>query len=577
MALFVSVGVNTPQGFDFTDEAYYLASIAAPDLYTATVSQFGFVYHPLYQLLGGDITALRFVNALVSFGLATTVAFQLLGLRWDAPLSLPVSVRAAIALSFASGVLVSYSFWLVTPNYNSLVLQALLLSSSGVLALQAESQKALGWCLLGIGGWLAFMAKPTTALALLLIVAIIFATKRPKPFRGAVISALVAVALVLGSAISIDGDVLGFVGRLIDGVAAARALDGAYSHFSVLRIDRWGLNYVENHYLWYTAILVWALTLLATLPSKSVSILITLASVTAGVYGAWLAITEQHLPLYRTLYSNLILWGLVLGNIATACSLALWHQAPRLKVLMMVIFFLVLPHAAAFGSNINYWSGGSYAGYFWLIGGLALLLPHVREHGLVMLFPTIGGSQFLIGTLLALGFSSPYRQPQPLSMQTETVQLGSTRSEIEMSPEFAAYLREIQFAASNSGFTSGTPMYDLTGQSPGVLFALGARQIGQAWVIGGYPGSESQASMMLTHVPCKDIAVMWVLVEPNGPRALPTSLLSSVGLQVAENFEPVAQFTTPAGAGGYVEPRHQVLLRPSQDSKIVERKCNEMR
>ena len=33
-------------------------------------------------------------------------------------------------------------------------------------------------------------------------------------------------------------------------------------------------------------------------------------------------------------------------------------------------------------------------------------------------------------------------------------------------------------------------MIDLTGQSPGILYAIGAVNVGQAWTIGGYPGSK---------------------------------------------------------------------------------------
>ena len=50
-------------GFDFTDEGFYLNWISNPQNFRASVTQFGFVYHPLYKLIGGNIALLRQVNS----------------------------------------------------------------------------------------------------------------------------------------------------------------------------------------------------------------------------------------------------------------------------------------------------------------------------------------------------------------------------------------------------------------------------------------------------------------------------------------------------------------------------------
>ena len=62
-------------GIDFTDESFYLVWIANPFLYEGSTSQFGFVYHPLYSLLGSDIANLRQANILITFGLAWIFAY----------------------------------------------------------------------------------------------------------------------------------------------------------------------------------------------------------------------------------------------------------------------------------------------------------------------------------------------------------------------------------------------------------------------------------------------------------------------------------------------------------------------
>src|ERR1700688_561079 len=52
------------RGIDLTDEGYYLNSISRPDLYKATYSQFEFLLHPIYVLVGGDLILLSLAGLL---------------------------------------------------------------------------------------------------------------------------------------------------------------------------------------------------------------------------------------------------------------------------------------------------------------------------------------------------------------------------------------------------------------------------------------------------------------------------------------------------------------------------------
>src|SRR4051812_556986 len=57
-------------GFDFTDEGLYLNAISNPWHFSVSPTQFGYVYHLLYQFLGRDVAALRQSSLLISFCLA---------------------------------------------------------------------------------------------------------------------------------------------------------------------------------------------------------------------------------------------------------------------------------------------------------------------------------------------------------------------------------------------------------------------------------------------------------------------------------------------------------------------------
>ena len=62
-------------GIDFTDEGYYLNWISNPFLYKVSLSQFGYIYHPLYNLVDGNIIWLRRLNFLITFALACTLVY----------------------------------------------------------------------------------------------------------------------------------------------------------------------------------------------------------------------------------------------------------------------------------------------------------------------------------------------------------------------------------------------------------------------------------------------------------------------------------------------------------------------
>lgn len=201
-------------GMDMTDESFYLVWIANPSNYRVSATQFGFIYHPIYELLHGNIAALRQVNILFTFGLAWLLGNFFLE-KVFGKLSLDKLSRLIISGSIATAALTSLLFaglWLPTPSYNSLAFQSLLIVSTGLLLahIKANRESLGGWILIGIGGWLAFMAKPTTAAALCLLVSLYLLCARKFNIRLAAVSISVAMGSIALSALVIDGSILAF-------------------------------------------------------------------------------------------------------------------------------------------------------------------------------------------------------------------------------------------------------------------------------------------------------------------------------------------------------------------------------
>jgi hypothetical protein len=91
-------------GFDFTDEGFYLNWISNPWNYHSSVTQFGFVYHPLYEIVGGDIVLLRQANVLILFALGWALCVALLRSIFIQQDSIGASISAgAVGVALTAG------------------------------------------------------------------------------------------------------------------------------------------------------------------------------------------------------------------------------------------------------------------------------------------------------------------------------------------------------------------------------------------------------------------------------------------------------------------------------------------
>jgi hypothetical protein len=242
--------------------------------------------------------------------------------------------------------------------------------------------------------------------------------------------------------------------------------------------------------------------------------------------------------------------------------------------LAMALVFLVLPHAYAFGTNGNYWAAGASAGLSWVLGGITILGPMAASANLgTILLPLALCCQLITVALIHTGIEAPYRQPQPLWKNDYTTEFGRSNQKLVLSDQFGRYVDQAVRTATEGGFKKDTPVIDLTGQSPGILYAMQANSIGQAWIIGGYPGSDALAEASLRSVPCTELAWAWLLLEADGPRQISSDVLQSYGANLTSDFALVGSFQTASGAGGYEKPRLQKIFKPTRSREAAIAAC----
>ncbi|MBY4731304.1 hypothetical protein [Cupriavidus pauculus] len=566
-------------GIDFADEGFYLVWIANPYKYSVSATQFGYVYHPLYLLLNGSAVALRIANVLLTFFLAWWVAALCLSEIFLKE-SLPVLARVVTAGALGTTAFIFLRLWLPTPSYNWLAFHGTLVAAAGILLAEKHGslRSWIGWTIIGVAVWLTFMAKPTTGAALSLLVIVYLVWSGKLRIDGLLVAFAVALALCVMTALAIDGSVTIFVHRLQAAADQGRLLGAGHTLLKSFRLDTFRLDLPARQFsVWAVMFICGASFLMSSRNSAArclafgltASAMVTIVVIVLGIpekpieYGEF-----QHLILLAVPAASLLLAVALSGRALARVSRRRWALG---------FLCLALPHAFAFGTSNNYWWFGGLVGVFWVMAALVLLEPvAVRRNATAMVLPIALGAQLIAVTQVHSGIEGPYYQPQPLHADDYSVDLGSNGGTIILPRTYGRYVTAAQQVARRGNFVAGTPMIDLSGHSPGLLFAIGASNTAQAWIIGnyrGYTGSELVAERGLKAVSCGELGSAWLLVEPDGPVSLSVALLSVFGASLQQDYELVGEFETAPIVGGFTPVKLQQIYRPRRSKSDASEEC----
>ena len=574
--------VRSHLGFDFTDEGFYLNSISDPGHFPVSPTQFGYIYHPLYRLLRGDVALLRQGNILISFCLAVLACLCLLqavrpGGRWLSVWSLAVSVVAASSSLMI--VIFIAARWLPTPSYNSLVFQSLLITSIGVCLAGNKASPASvgGWLLIGIGGGLAFAGKPTSAAALgaVTLCSLIMTGKLNGRLLGLSVLACALFVCVLGW--SIEGSIMNFVADLYQSAGSARLLTGGKP--GIFRYDPLYLENID----WYVAAFVtgWIVMLVEAgrIERQGVVIAVAFAGLASAVAALALAsgLLDPEIPSTR----NQGLQFLAPIFAAFVVATLMWRRRSMLPALskqgiVLAVFFAGLPFVYAFGTIGDYWMASSGAAFFWTLSGISLIASAGTQNQMWRgVFPVAVVTLAMTVVFVYRGMMTPQRQTHPLTADREAVEVAGSGAKLLVSPDFARYINGLARSSRAAGFQTGTAMIDFSGHYPGALYLLGAKPAGAPWLIGGYPGSDALAAGFLNRASCEELARSWILAEPDGPRKLSADVLSKNGIDIARDYTIAAVLDSPTGT--YPDSYEQQLLKPARPPQEAVAACRSAR
>ncbi len=577
--IWMAVLLAIPRGFDLSDNGFYLMSFRHYQDVSAPFSMFGAFIKPIYDLTGGSVAATRLLGGLILLLASALTAFISIH-RIKNPYNVSSPARYAEYQRYSSMTLLIvagslyYIWWLTTPSYNWLNLIGLMLFWAGLLLwLSNRNQKdsLYGAFLLGLACCFVVWARVTTAPFLLIFVALLLGVNRQR-YRE-----LVSFQHI-GSGLA--GLIVGFLPLLLQGDFPPQIVDKMQA----------GIEFQSLKSATYSSIA----TLFNNEASKIFEFILT-SLVQLWIIWPWWALlgsvviilsvmtrrttAAQQLPLTRIIGLALaagwvVTVVVITGSIHSFLDMGLWG----LLIYEITLVFILTGHFSDF--IIGHRSGAGYASLLSCVAWSAAALTfniifsfgstniYSIQTGLSSYFYFLaavilaGTTSYRLGKFLqavlpltlicAMGYSLlitsqlPYRQevsmlamttPAPLRWGQETVQVG---------PQTAHYLTQLQQLALEAGFSAGTPVIDLTGHSPGTVYALDGRTYVFPWIIGGYEGSTPASQWLLEQWSEEELRRAWVLtVETDPLRAIPSDVLRRLGLNFPLAYERVGDITTP--------------------------------
>jgi hypothetical protein len=548
-------------GIDFTDEGFYLNWISNPFLYKVSLSKFGYIYHPLYNLVEGNIAWLRRLNFLITFALACTLVYLVINnlVKFE-------KINKVIQFILSSGIAISSltNVYIQTPSYNHLTFQALLITSIGIALIDVTkfNKNSLSYIIIGIGGWLTFMAKPSSAAGLAFVVLIYLILSKNFRLRFLLIAVLTSFILFIISAYIIDGSITAYIERYFLSLKLPILMQEK-SLNSIFRIDELNLSNKITLSIFFIFLISVYFIWLGLKNNKISNFTYIITFFLILVIIVTLAITDIN---WNPNYGNhqpYLVFGIGYACLFISIIFILKKKIKIYDIHWGLFFlFLILPYIFALGTGNNYWQHSGKVSFFWLISGFVLIIPYFCKLKLYqpVIFLVLL-SQLITSLHIKEQIEKPYRYNQPLRLDDSRIVVNNNHQLI-LSKEFANYINDARKIAAQSGFTKEDSIIDLTGQSPGLLYLLGAKSIGTAWNIGGYNATLDLAKEKFNLVDCKDIANSWILYEPKGPRSISADLLTSLGMNFPLQYQKIGSWETPSGAGGYKEIRTQEFYKP---------------
>lgn len=582
---------NLSSGFDITDESLYILLADQPENMLASVTQFGYYTSILYQLSGKDIATFNLLGLLVllSSGLLFIIMLERYWLKLSGTDGL-TSVRYTVIAPLASAILAYYHSWLLSPSYNWLALVSIFLVGAGLLSAVTEKnvrvyksndvlKLLISSLLIGIGGGLAFMAKPTTA-AMLGVLSLLWIYAHPvyeRKIRLLILSASIAFMFFVCHAIVYRDGLVVFIYELMHASNLIGLLGAGHgiSYFSAHVIS--AVSSLAEHLMqsksYHFLLIAYILSLILRWKNVS-SVIISVLHFSLMAVGLlfWVQLLHTQFDVFMSEGYAAVAISIYFLLTAFVISDQPVNQAEEgrqsfFNLAVLFFFLLIMQLSYAFGSANGLL--GQMSGAIVFLCAASLYTVHWIEHN--KKFKLISDAVALLITvsifvMLKSGYDGPYWLKGSIKEQVIPRTLLLNDSEIFVDIDMADYISQLQEVALKGGWQTGTALIDLTGRSPGATVILGGEFLAAPYLIGGYKGSSLFAQENLAQVPLVELKQAWVLTASGGigTKQLSKEVLTRNGVNFPNDYVMVGK-----SAAGFIwnwqDNEYQILWRPNYE------------
>jgi hypothetical protein len=397
--------------------------------------------------------------------------------------------RGGLAILGAVCSLAYYSFWILTPAYNLLVNAASALILAGILFWSTNENTEtprrdwLASVLVGFGGSLSFLAKPTfaaiAAAAVCLLLIRTLSTNRKLGLHRLLITTLACVAPLLFS-IGFTTGIAAFVASIQVGLSLLNSGTALNSLIpKTIKDFYYGspLFALSVMYLAFSVVL-YLDTGGRPLPLRRAKLLSWSVLIVDAAFVLWNVIYGISMGTSPWVLLGICSFCIVTGLI---CFGLIRAEVPSREASAFYPLFalLALPFALSFGSAISIMAQTGmylYATLFAsVIGGRLFLRTSLFKKSEMAVLVTIP-------LLLLWSSIFPFHLPASIYRQTESVSLPFASDTLLVDPQTKRNVDGLRDAARIGGLQPLTPIFDLSGGGPGIALMLNNRAPLTPWM-----------------------------------------------------------------------------------------------
>ena len=568
---------NANKGFDITDESYSLLWAMQPENVSAWVNPFGFITKQIWILSGENIRNFRIISVVILFLTALIFAisldyFMTKKHHQTSNVSLKIiSISALIVSSF-----IYFHKWQLFLSYNLLNLASCLLVISGLFIVYGQNKKQtslelIGGIIVGLGGFVSFLSKPTTSffLAIIVLTWVIFCHQNSKKYYFVITAVTSAIVSILYSIYTITDGVIDYYKYLTTGMNLLDMAQTGHdwkSLTSKIYTSYKPLISTSGYYFFYTPVFILLLALLFLQRSREyykknsekIVLFLTFFFLLAMAFiirEAYLGNKKELFAFFNFSTITLFLSVLTLNKQDKLNKQKLENIS---SYILVVLTLFALPFIYSFGTRslISTHSFGVLIFLFaiWIYSFNILLKEYAYKKYIIVLF------SLLMAIMTTIVIYSAFTKPNRLidmRQQDTDVMFHGVEGAIKVDKKTAKYANDLKDIANEHGWKEKNLLIDLTGASPGALVILNAKIVGSPWLSGGWTGSENYIKAYIK-LSGENPSNSWILTAPNGKRSVSVSVLSDGDYDFNEKYQLVGKLST-----GY-RNELQFLWKPKQ-------------